>query len=346
MSIEPYPLIMEPIVVPKIWGGRRLVTFAELPDAIGDPVGEIWSLSALPERPTRIVNGPLAGVSLIDALPRLGGLPLPEPFPVLLKLLEATAPLSVQLHPSDDLARRHGFPGGKNEAWIVLDTTADAGIIHGLREGTDIEEFTRALEGGSLDVDRYLRVQSVRTNDVIPIPSGTIHSALKGLLLAEVQQSSDVTYRLYDWGRNPTTRKLHVAQAMEALNRGVAPKLPHVVLDLENGSTKRRFLWACSAFVMEELSIEGRWAPVGMSHTFEVFMGIGGWMAMEYRGESLPIGPGRSILVPGSVPFSLSSRSAARALRVYAADLDSEIRPLLRAAGHSPSEIERVISTA
>ena len=155
-------------------------------------------------------------------------------------------------------------------------------------------------------------------------------------VLVNAQQSADLTYRMYDWGR--TGREMHVEEAIEALQPRPHPAVPLAGLTLESGPCTRRLLWACRAFVMEEIHLSGHWSAPTRGHQFEVLMGLKGKPTVECRGDQLTLLPGRSVLVPGGLPFSLSSRAAGRVVRVYQADL-GEIRTALAGAGHSADKI-------
>lgn len=350
----PYPMAVAPIAITKVWGGHQLAGIVDLQDPPNEPIGEVWTLSALPGHACPVVNGALAGLPLDEALAQLE-CDLPRPFPVLLKMLETLEPISLQLHPNDAQARKRGHPCGKSEAWMILKATPEARIIHGLKaassdaigaaaappETGDIAAFVKAVRENSPDVSRFLRTFPVRDGDVIPVPPGTVHSNTGGIVWCEVQQSADLTYRMYDWGR--TGREMHVEQALEALVAAPLPGVPLAGLTLESGPCTRRLLWACRAFVMEEIHTSGHWSAPTRGHSFEVLMGLRGKPQVECRGDQLPLLPGRCVLVPGGLPFALSSRAAGRVLRVYQADL-SEIKAALTAAGHTGDKVADFVS--
>jgi mannose-6-phosphate isomerase len=351
----PYPMAIAPVAITKVWGGHELAALVNLEDPPAEPVGEVWSLSALPGKSCPVANGALAGVPLDEALDQLET-PLPKPFPVMLKCLETNEPISLQLHPSDVMARRRGHPCGKSEAWLVLKAAPDAAVIHGLRSaasdvdgiaappptGEDLAAFVRCLRGNAAGIERYLRSIPVKDGDVIPVPPGTVHSTRGHIVWAEVQQSADLTYRLHDWGRQG--REMHVEQALEALAPRPLDGLPLSGLTLESGPCTRRLLWACPAFIMEEISVSGHWSAPTKGRPFEVLMGLRGKPQVECRGDALPVLPGRCVLIPGGLAFSLSARAAGRVLRVYQADLDAEVVPALTAAGHTPEKIAHFLN--
>ncbi len=222
-----FPLLMKPVFDPRPWGGRRFETLFGrlLPDG---PVGESWEISAVTGKVSRIEGGPLDGMTLDAVLERwpvatMGRLAKKE-FPLLVKFVDAAENLSVQVHPDDDTAQRlENQPRGKTEAWIVLDPGKSSEVIHGLADGTTREAMQRAADLPA--IEPLLRRSVIDKGSVIPVTAGTVHAILAGTLLCEIQQSSDITYRLYDWGRKPR-RELHVDKSLESIKFAQRP--PHI----------------------------------------------------------------------------------------------------------------------
>ncbi len=221
-----FPLLMRPHLDPRPWGGRRLaeVFGKELP--AGEKIGESWEVSAIPGRVSRVEGGPLDGLGLDEVIRRwpvasMGRLAGRE-FPLLVKFINAEDNLSVQVHPDDTAAQRlEGFPRGKSEVWIILDTPPDgAELIHGLAPGVTRADVER--DANSPALARHLRRVPIHRGSVAPVTAGTVHAILAGTLLCEVQQSCDITYRLYDWDRQPP-RPLHVEKSLEAIHFGSEP---------------------------------------------------------------------------------------------------------------------------
>jgi len=226
-------LTFEPYLQDRVWGGRHLEAYGRnLPADV--PIGESWEISAIPGRSSVIASGPHAGCEFVDLLREhrtaIVGTRAQAPslFPLLVKLLDSTTPLSVQLHPNDAEALRLEGTGegklGKTEAWIILEAEPGAEVIHGLAPGVDAAEFYRRMQevgGGKLDPQEerdWFRWVAVRAGDVVFVPAGTIHALGAGVVLAEVQQNSDITYRIYDWGRQDqggNTRDLHIDKAIQ-----------------------------------------------------------------------------------------------------------------------------------
>lgn len=233
--VSPYPLLLRPILMPKVWGGRRLERFGKaLPP--GQAIGESWELADLEATSASgggggaavsiIANGPLEGRSLHDVLrawgPRLTGDAALTPggrFPLLVKFLDARENLSVQVHPSPAYAAAHPGAHLKTESWYILDAEPGSVIYKGVKKGVTRDSFARRIAGGTV-VDDLVAVPAV-PGECHTLPSGTCHALGAGVLVAEVQTPSDTTFRVFDWGR--TGRELHVEQSLECIEFGPAP---------------------------------------------------------------------------------------------------------------------------
>lgn len=220
------PLFLQPVFHHKIWGGRKLETdFGyTIPDG---KIGELWAISAHPNGPNTIENGPLAGEKLNEAWsehPEYFGEPKAKVFPLLTKILDANDSLSVQVHPDDAYAAAHERPGelGKTECWYVISADPGSYLIYGHHAKTR-QELADMIHAG--DWDHLLRKVPVKTGDFVFVPSGTIHALNKGIVVLETQQSSDTTYRLYDYDRTDDQghkRELHLQQSIDVTT------VPHV----------------------------------------------------------------------------------------------------------------------
>jgi mannose-6-phosphate isomerase len=229
------PLKFTPIIKPLPWGGRKLETLfgKALPDGV--PCGESWEVVDLPGDQSVVAAGPLAAnplSSLVETRPDelLGEAPLlMGRFPVLFKLIDATQTLSVQVHPDEQAAGRIG--GGarpKTEAWYILQADPGAVLYLGVKAGVGRPELRRALETGT--VGDLLMPVEVQAGDFIYLPSGSLHAIGSGVVLAEIQQASDTTYRVFDWNRmglDGKPRQLHVEEALESIDFDLRGKPPH-----------------------------------------------------------------------------------------------------------------------
>ncbi|MBK8989094.1 MAG: class I mannose-6-phosphate isomerase [Chloroflexi bacterium] len=222
-----YPLLFTPVLKDYVWGGRGLETKLGRPLPPGI-IAESWEIAAHPDGASVVANGRFAGLTLTQLHQQLG-LDLigvhndwaqqRQKFPLLIKLLDANDALSVQVHPNDDYALAHeGNELGKTEMWVVLQAAPDAAVILGLSRPTTPAEFRAAIESG--DLSPYLHRIPVQAGDVVCVPSGSLHAILGGLLIAEIQQNSNTTYRVYDWNRtqNGKARPLHIDRALDVIN--------------------------------------------------------------------------------------------------------------------------------
>lgn len=223
------PLFLKPCFQNKIWGGRKLETVFNYKIPAGK-IGEAWAISAHPHGVSKIKNGALAGKELNDAYqnnPEYFGNPSQKVFPLLTKILDADASLSVQVHPDNEYAMEHEHELGKTECWYVIQADPDSYLIYGHHAQTK-EELRSMIEEGKWD--QLLRKYPVKTGDFIYVPSGTIHALNKGIMVLETQQSSDTTYRLYDYDRRDDStgkkRDLHFKQSIDVTTvPNIDPKL-------------------------------------------------------------------------------------------------------------------------
>lgn len=222
-----YPLKFRPIYKHRIWGGTRLKElfnkdFSPLPNC-----GESWELSGVNENLSVIENGFLTGNNISELIEiYMGDLvgdkvfeKYGSEFPLLIKLLDTSSFLSIQVHPDDTYAMKHNNSSGKTEMWIVIDAEEDSEIITGFNRDVDKETYLEYLNNNKLK--EILNVEKARRGDVYFIPTGRIHAIGSGITLLEIQQTSDVTYRVYDWDRkdeNGNYRELHTDQALEVLD--------------------------------------------------------------------------------------------------------------------------------
>lgn len=222
-----YPLKFNPIFIEKIWGGRRLANQLgkNLPLPESRTFGESWELSDLPGHESTIANGPHAGRTLFEIITEFGSdflgdiqLTPDNRFPLLIKFLDAHAPLSVQVHPSSQYVNDHPDSARiKNEAWYIIDADENAVIYRGIRPGISPEAFAQHVKDGPAVIDDLVTFRAT-PNRCFYIPSGTVHAIGPGILLAEIQTTSDDTFRLHDWGR--IDRPLHIKQALQCATIG------------------------------------------------------------------------------------------------------------------------------
>ena len=221
-----YPLLFETNLFPIVWGGHRLREMKGM-SPIAEPVGESWEVSAVPGKESVVVNGPLSGRNLRDLTLEYGsdllGKAVQEKFgsefPMLVKFIDAESDLSIQVHPDDAVAmQRHGSMG-KTEMWYVVDAKPGTYLYAGFAKSITSEEYRRRVEDGT--ICEVLAKHPIRMGDAFFIPAGRVHAICGGALIAEVQQSSDITYRIYDYGRmgmDGKPRELHTELAADVLD--------------------------------------------------------------------------------------------------------------------------------
>jgi mannose-6-phosphate isomerase len=227
MMEDLYPLKFRPIFKEKIWGGQKLadVLGKHLPP--NQKIGESWEISAVPGSISTVANGIHAGEKFDAIIAKYNAELIGEKvakiygkeFPLLIKFLDAQDDLSIQVHPGDDLARTRHNSFGKSEMWYILQSEADAKLNKGFNKNITPEEYLDSVQKNGLN--DLLQNEVVSEEDVFYIPAGTIHNIGKGILLAEIQQSSDVTYRIHDFGRTDSSgkpRELHIQESVDALN--------------------------------------------------------------------------------------------------------------------------------
>jgi mannose-6-phosphate isomerase len=302
-----YPLRFRPILRRLIWGGRRLGTVLHKP--IGDPsdYAESWELSDYHDSVSVVEEGPLAGTTLRE-LVKNRGLELlgrtvgrREQFPLLVKFIDANQVLSVQVHPDQETGRRLADDNGKTETWVVLDAEPGSLIYSGLKAGVGPDELARSIQSGS--IESLLHAFEPKAGDSILIEAGTVHAIGAGVLLSEIQQMSDATFRVYDWNRvgpDGKPRELHISQAMESINfdRGPVDPIKPQVSPMKNGTRER--LARSAYFALERLSIDGP-ACVGQSDRFTILMGLKGQCGVAYGGESVRLEFGQTLLLPAMI---------------------------------------------
>jgi len=306
-------LRFRPLLKEKIWGGRRMaeVFGRELP---AEKIGESWEVSGLRHGLTPVAGGPFMGADIYRLAAARGeeifGPSLAprcrEEFPLLVKYIDASDVLSVQVHPGDDYARRKGLPNGKSEAWVVVAADEGGYVYRGFAPGVGVEDFRAAL--GSNDparVGECLKKVPVKAGDVIDLSAGTVHAIGEGLLLYEVQQSSDATYRVYDWGRmglDGKPRELHLDDAWDVMAFGdTGPDLlAGVEADAGEGSGFARRLYRDTApFHLEVARGQGTVSVRSPGDRFEIVSVLSGrGEFVSPGGEGARLAAGDSALVP------------------------------------------------
>jgi mannose-6-phosphate isomerase len=340
-TFRPYAMRFEPQLQTRVWGGRSLANLGKsLPSE--QRYGESWEVSDVEGKSSRVVDGAYEGWSLTRLLEFFPSQLLGHPigaFPLLFKLLDAQENLSVQVHPADEDLERTGATRanpllrGKTEAWIILDAQPGAEVLHGLAPGVERADVVRRLQeldGRALsdeEVRRLFRWVEVKPGDVVFVPAGTIHALGEGIVLLEVQQTSDITYRLYDWGRlglDGKPRRLHLAESLEVVEPGTI-RCPWTRFGEPVEEPGIRSLVDSDKFHVELVELTaGRvvetTTTVGNDHEFHILAGLDD--VTEYRSadgaDALSLNRGEFALLPAVLGgYSLASRGdTGRCLRV------------------------------
>jgi len=303
-----YPLRFEPIYQYRLWGGRRLEGFLSAPLPGTEPVGEAWLLSDRDDHASRVSSGSLQGMTIAELLERwpqqmLGRLSgHTKRFPLLLKLLDVKEPLSVQVHPSS--ANGPLIPKGetaKTEAWVVLQGGPQALIFAGLTSSATRENLWRAIREGT--VAHQLARFTPEAGDAVLIRAGSVHS-LRDVVVFEVQQNSDVTFRLYDWNhldpRTSQLRPLQVERAMACIDFGQGVIRPLSPLVEETQPNLRERLIHCDEFSVTRIT-GSRPFKVGHHALPRVLVCLAGSGQLLHAGETYPVGKGEVLLLPAAV---------------------------------------------
>jgi mannose-6-phosphate isomerase len=312
-----HPLLLTPIYRRYIWGGRRFETALGRDLPPGEDFAESWELVDRGADQSIVAAGPLAGHALGELVRERGrellGRHAPRrSFPLLFKFLDACRDLSVQVHPDDTRAARLTPPDlGKTEAWYVIDAAPGSRIYAGLHAGVDREALAEALRAGRCD--EVLHSFEPETGDCVFIPAGTVHAIGAGVVVAEIQESSDVTYRLFDWNRTAADgrpRPLHIEAGLEAVTRfgpvdPVAssprtPAQPHALGAAASTGTTSRRLVSCDYFSFDEVRPTGEWS-VGGDDGCHFLAVLSGEVGLDPRWQMPPLTRGRCVLLPAAI---------------------------------------------
>lgn len=303
------PLQFEPILKRLRWGGRRLGTVLGKPIGQESDYAESWELADHGQDQSIVAGGPYHGWTLGRLVAQRG----PElfgnraeyrQFPLLIKFLDADDRLSVQVHPHDELAKQFDpTENGKTEAWVIIEAEPDSRLYAGLKDGVGRDELATALRDGT--ASQCLHSFTVRPGDCVFIPAGTVHAIGEGILLAEIQQMSDITFRLYDWGRlgsDGQPRELHIEEGLAATDFNRGPVSPVLSKTISSEPHRLEELVRCDYFVIRRHTLSAGAAPFKLSpdDRFHVLMTLAGGIEVNCGGEKQQIGRGRTVLIPAA----------------------------------------------
>ena len=310
-----YPLQFEPILKERIWGGEKLKTLLNKP-ITSTITGESWELSTVEGDISVVANGEWKGKSLTEIIndspdeilgtevhARFG-----KQFPLLFKYLDAREDLSIQVHPNDELAKKRHNSFGKTEMWYIMQADDDARIIVGFKEKSNANDYLENLKNKTLL--SILDNVKVKSGDVFFLETGTVHAIGAGLVVAEIQQTSDITYRLYDFDRvdaNGNTRELHVDLALDAINYNKVETKKEYTKNINDSNE----IVDCPYFTTNFIPLDGEISVSKSGKTFTVYMCTEGTFELEYNNSKLQYKKGDTVLIPAALnAFILNGKAS------------------------------------
>jgi len=314
-KVKLYPLKFKPQLKEKVWGGTLLQKLYGK-DGKG-AIGESWELSAVPLSVSKVAHGPLEESTLQDLIDSYKEELLGEnvwkqygnQFPLLFKYIHAKQDLSVQVHPNDKVARQKHNSFGKTEMWYVMEATKDARLILGFKDLVSKENYLEKLNSGN--VLEILHEEPVKKGDVFHIDPGTVHAIGGGIVLAEIQQTSDITYRIYDWDRPDSSgnlRELHTQEALDVIN------FSHATAKQNYLSTKNKPVVVCASpyYITSVLELDDNYSlQLKKNQTFTVLMCTEGKASIQVDDFEIDFNKGETILIPASFEYvSLKTKNA------------------------------------
>lgn len=321
-----YPLKFKPIYKEKLWGGRKLQTTLERTDLPDGLIGESWELSAIQDELSVVSNGFLEGNTIEEVIEiymsELVGSKVYEQFglefPLLIKFIDAQADLSIQVHPDDDMAIERHQAFGKTEMWYIVEAEKQASLIAGFSEEVNKGRYLKHLASSTLP--EILNRVEVEANDVFFMPPGRVHAIGSNVLLAEIQQTSDITYRIYDWGRldkDNKPRELHTELAVDAIDYSEL-KESKTTYKRQKNTTQETI--SCPYFTTNVIDFD---KPVEKDYnfidSFVILMCLEGGLAIAYNDEEVvPMRKGETVLLPADLKnVTLIPLPSTKILEIY-----------------------------
>ncbi|MCR9229323.1 MAG: class I mannose-6-phosphate isomerase [Flavobacteriaceae bacterium] len=317
-----YPLKFNPILKERLWGGTKLKDVLHKPIE-SDITGESWELSGVEGDISEVSNGDLSGTSLQSLMDKQGEALLGKSvverfgndFPILIKFIDAKQDLSIQLHPNDELAKKRHNSFGKTEMWYIMDADPGAKLIVGFNKDVEKEEYVKSIEEGTLtDLMNY---EEVGEGDTFFINTGKIHAIGAGVLLAEIQQTSDITYRVFDFNRRDkegNLRELHTSLAVDAIDY---EKKDDFKVDYPKNRDEVNSMVDCPYFKTNFMELE-KSMKQDLTHrdSFTIYMCVGGAATIKNNWGSAPIKKGETVLVSASSSYVDIDTQGAKLLEV------------------------------
>ncbi len=320
-----YPIKFEPILQERIWGGTKLHTmFGKASKNF--PVGESWEISTMPNQVSIVANGNLKGQSLQEIIDRYKADFLGDEvykkygtnFPLLIKFIDAKTDLSIQLHPDDTLAKKRHNSSGKEEIWYIINAEKESRLLFGFNQELSKKTYLQHLKNSTLL--EILHQEKVSKGDVFKIPSGRVHAIGGGIMLAEIQQSSDITYRLFDWNRKDAKgveRELHTDLAMEAIDFNIPNEFKTYYKSVYNTFVPLVNSLSFTTKILDLKTVK----KIGTTSkdSFTIYMCVAGKGYFNMEHIQVPISIGECILIPASLKkYSIKPEDNLRLLHIKA----------------------------
>jgi mannose-6-phosphate isomerase len=345
------PARLEPIFSARPWGARSLAPLFPEKSNLAEPLGEAWMTGG----ECRFASGPFAGQKLGDVWSTLPSAwtgthinAADGPFPLLVKFIFAEEKLSVQVHPDDEYAARHEQAAGgrgKTEMWFAIRARPGAEVLAGLKPGVTPEMFRRAIEDGS--AEDCLQHVPLGAGEAIFVPAGTAHTIGAGLVLCEIQEYSDLTYRVFDYNRRDAqgrARELHIEKALRVIRFGEQRGGKIEPARIVRGGATESFLVACRFFAAEKWEFADRVALATSPEHFELLIILEGRGSIQWGGESVEYAPAQTWLLPAALgAYQLTPREKTSALRAYVPAPFDDVARKLAAEGVSKSDLARLV---
>ncbi len=320
-----YPLKFTPIAKETIWGGNKLQEELNKDFSPEKKIGESWEISGVPKDISVVANGALKGKNLSELIQDYSGQLLgnknaqkfKSEFPLLIKFIDANDVLSIQVHPDDELAKKRHNSFGKTEMWYVLAAEKESNLIVGFNQQVDQNLYQQKLEAGKLE--EILNVEQVEKGSTYFIPAGRVHAIGKGILVAEIQQTSDITYRMYDWNRTDAQghgRELHTKLALDAIDYSLEERYETQYADSLNQSSQ---LATCEYFTTNKLTFDQEIKKdYSKLDSFVIYMCLDGEFEIEYATGNITLEKGETILIPAKLKdLVLKPKDQVEMLEVY-----------------------------
>ncbi|WP_298531162.1 type I phosphomannose isomerase catalytic subunit [uncultured Algibacter sp.] len=319
-----YPLKFNPVYSYRIWGGNKLKEILNK-DYSQECIGESWEVSDVENNETLVSSGALQGKSLKDLIKEFKGefvghdvyKNFGEDFPLLIKFIDAKTPLSIQVHPSNELAKERHNSFGKNEMWYVMQAEDDAELIVGFNQTIEKESYIKHLKDATLN--EILNIEKVAKGDTFYIPTGRVHAIGTGVLLAEIQQTSNITYRIYDYDRvdvkTGEKRELHTDLAMDAIDFNHFENY-RTAYDLEENVSNK--LVYSPYFKTNIISVSNEISKdYSKIDSFVIYMCVEGSLKVEYHNNQYSLQMGETIVIPAALNKLKLIGTKAKLLEVY-----------------------------